>query len=404
MSAALPQSPDQACCVPACEDELEVNIPGPAGADGADGADGDDGLNAFTTAAAGFTMPAEAGEVVVATTTKTTFLALNQLVYVEEAGWMRVTSLPSDFSVTLRNEEDTGTAAYTENAAPGTAISAGAKISPGGLQGPTGSAAGALLAANNLNDVANPTTSRANLGVAIGTDVQAWDADLDTYAGITPSANVQSLLGAANYAAMRTQLALVIGTDVQAWDADLDSVAAGITAAGLALIDDASATAQRTTLGVQRTLQDYLLYEHQAATTVNGGTFTSGAWQTVPLSTEVVDTGAHGAIAASIITLQAGTYRYRGRVCGYKVDNFQSRLFNVDTATPINYGSNATAANAATEQVYSHIAGRFTLAIATQVRLEARCSTTEANDGFGLANSFGGTEIYSGIEFEREVG
>lgn len=228
MSAALPQSPDQACCVPACEDELEVNIPGPAGADGADGADGDDGLNAFTTAAAGFTMPAEAGEVVVATTTKTTFLALNQLVYVEEAGWMRVTSLPSDFSVTLRNEEDTGTAAYTENATPGTAISAGAKISPGGLQGPTGSAAGALLAANNLNDVANPTTSRANLGVAIGTDVQAWDADLDTYAGITPSANVQTLLGAANYAAMRTQLGLVIGTNVQAWDADLDTYA-GIT-------------------------------------------------------------------------------------------------------------------------------------------------------------------------------
>lgn len=228
MSAALPQIPDQACCIPACEDELEVNIPGPQGAPGTNGTDGVDGIDAFTFAAAGFTMPAEAGEVVVATTTETSFLGINQLVFVENAGWMRVTDLPTSFSVKLRNEEDTGTAAYTENTVPGTAIGAGSKISPGGLQGPTGSAAGALLAANNLNDVANPATSRTNLGVAIGVNVQAWDADLDTYAGITPSANVQTLLSAANYAAMRTQLGLVIGTNVQAWDADLDTYA-GIT-------------------------------------------------------------------------------------------------------------------------------------------------------------------------------
>jgi hypothetical protein len=42
---------------------------------------------------------------------------------------------------------------------------------------------------------------------------QAADADLTTYAGITPSANVQSLLGAADYAAMRGLLDLEAGTD-----------------------------------------------------------------------------------------------------------------------------------------------------------------------------------------------
>ena len=39
--------------------------------------------------------------------------------------------------------------------------------------------AGGLLAANNLSDVASAATSRTNLGVAIGTDVQAHSAILD---------------------------------------------------------------------------------------------------------------------------------------------------------------------------------------------------------------------------------
>lgn len=93
--------------------------------------------------------------------------------------------------------------------------------------------------------------ARTNLGLVIGTDVQAHDADLDTYAGITPSANVQSVLSAADYAAIRTLLGLVIGTNVQAYDADLTTWA-GLTPSAFfqTLVDDADAATARATLGV----------------------------------------------------------------------------------------------------------------------------------------------------------
>ena len=38
--------------------------------------------------------------------------------------------------------------------------------------------------ANNLSDLASASTARTNLGLAIGTNVQAWDADLDAIAAI----------------------------------------------------------------------------------------------------------------------------------------------------------------------------------------------------------------------------
>lgn len=78
-----------------------------------------------------------------------------------------------------------------------------------------------------------PSGVRTNLGLTIGTNVQAWDTQLDDVAGLTPTDNGVVIGNGSNFvvesgATLKTSLGLTIGTNVQAWDAQLDDFA-GLT-------------------------------------------------------------------------------------------------------------------------------------------------------------------------------
>lgn len=73
-------------------------------------------------------------------------------------------------------------------------------------------------------ELANAGAAQTLFGLVIGTNVQAFDADLTTWAGLTPSANHQTLV-TQTFAQMRASLDLEAGTDFNAYSARLADVA-----------------------------------------------------------------------------------------------------------------------------------------------------------------------------------
>ncbi len=144
--------------------------------------------------------------------------------------------------------------------------------------------------------------------------------------------------------------------------------------------------------------EPYLHYREQQTQNTNGGTFTSGAWRTRVLNTEVTDTDNLGSLSSNQITLAAGTYRVSAIAPAFACDRHQLRLYNVTDSTVLVLGqSENTSSSGTTHTGTAHLHGVFTVGASKAIELQHQCQTTSATYGLGVGANFT-TEVFAIVE------
>lgn len=154
----------------------------------------------------------------------------------------------------------------------------------------------------------------------------------------------------------------------------------------------------------------YALYQDQKAAGTEGGTFTSGSWQTRTLNTEVFDPSGIGSLASNQVTLATGTYFLVAKAPVGRTGNIgprsQLRIRDVTNGVTIGRGQasrpgSATSVvdNSAVDQACGRIVVTGTVAVEVQHRTDQTVSTS----GLGWAANFDETEVYAELVVYKEA-
>lgn len=136
--------------------------------------------------------------------------------------------------------------------------------------------------------------------------------------------------------------------------------------------------------------------------TVNGGTFTSGAWRTRDLNTIEGDSGFI-TLGTNQFTLPSGEYDIDAVAQAIRVDGHLTKLRNITDSTDDIIGESSFSASAINAgDTKSHLKGRIVLTASKTFELQHRCETTSAStEGFGRGWLAGFSAVFTTIKITK---
>ena len=154
----------------------------------------------------------------------------------------------------------------------------------------------------------------------------------------------------------------------------------------------------------RRGLMSYAIICDQKSHTGDGGSFTSGAWRTRDLNTEIADPDGIVSIANNQFTLGAGDYLIEASAPAYSVNQHLIRLQNITGSTTVQYGEAAYADGSYAVNNRTFLAARVSLTGNTTFEIQHRSSIDKTVNGLGTQTTFTGTvSIHTVVKIFKEA-
>ena len=131
-----------------------------------------------------------------------------------------------------------------------------------------------------------------------------------------------------------------------------------------------------------------------------GGSATTGSWQTYPLNTKDFDTGSIATLTSNTISLPSGTYAVRATIVFYETDFSQARVYNSTDSSILLSGSVVEPGSTTNATDASDICGQFTISATKNIIIQYQVGAHSGTTDLGRAASYG-SEVYGQIEFTK---
>jgi microcystin-dependent protein len=132
-----------------------------------------------------------------------------------------------------------------------------------------------------------------------------------------------------------------------------------------------------------------------------GGTATAGSYQTRTLNTLSDPSGIVTSLASNQFVLPAGEYYIEVSAPAAAVGRHKIKIRNITDSTDSILGTAEFTAVAATYTTRAFLSGNIVISSSKSFELQHRVETTKTSDGFGVATSFGDSEVYSIVKITK---